>query len=150
MPLSRSVGIAIPGSRTLLESVLSDPPETEPGTEYVYSNAGFAIAGAVVFLLGAAFLFFSDRGSDAAALLTVAAGALGSSAMVQRGRDQALVGDAHEAVVEGREELAEAADAVRAVDVAGDEARDRAEAEIAAASREEKAALADELLGGDS
>lgn len=31
--------------RTLLEGVIKNPPAAEPGTKYVYSNAGFAIAG---------------------------------------------------------------------------------------------------------
>jgi CubicO group peptidase (beta-lactamase class C family) len=34
--------------RTLVEEVLLRPPELEPGTKFLYSNAGFAIAGAML------------------------------------------------------------------------------------------------------
>ncbi len=34
--------------RTLVEGVLKHPPKPAPGTEFVYSNAGFAIAGAML------------------------------------------------------------------------------------------------------
>lgn len=34
--------------RTLVEGVLAEPPEVEPGTAYLYSNAGFALAGAML------------------------------------------------------------------------------------------------------
>ena len=33
--------------RALVEGVLARPPESKPGTKYVYSNAGFSIAGAM-------------------------------------------------------------------------------------------------------
>lgn len=33
--------------RVLLEGVLTKPPAAEPGTKYIYSNAGYAIAGAL-------------------------------------------------------------------------------------------------------
>jgi CubicO group peptidase (beta-lactamase class C family) len=43
--LRRHQGTPTEARRLLLEGVVAGPPECEPGTKYVYSNAGYAIAG---------------------------------------------------------------------------------------------------------
>jgi CubicO group peptidase (beta-lactamase class C family) len=40
-------GSAVEARRLLLEGVVTKPPVSEPGSTYLYSNAGFAIAGAM-------------------------------------------------------------------------------------------------------
>jgi CubicO group peptidase (beta-lactamase class C family) len=45
--LWRRQGTPIEQRRTLVEGVLKHPPEVEPGSRFIYSNAGFAIAGAM-------------------------------------------------------------------------------------------------------
>jgi CubicO group peptidase (beta-lactamase class C family) len=45
--LWKSTGTPQEARRALVEGVLEHPPESKPGTKYVYSNAGFSIAGAM-------------------------------------------------------------------------------------------------------
>jgi CubicO group peptidase (beta-lactamase class C family) len=45
--LWRRQGTPTEQRRTLVEGVLKNAPEAEPGTRYIYSNAGFSIAGAM-------------------------------------------------------------------------------------------------------